>query len=252
MAVYPVAVKSFASRTDAVDTIYAGHINDLQVEVAAVETTLGANPQAWEGWSPPPQGGFQPYQVVRGSGPAASAPPIATAATYTSVSTRLDTMQQQLSWLTWMQTTNNNLKALWAPVASVRCAGTAVPATGSATLVWSSADYDPYQIFQGGSTLSCPLDGWWEVSCSVWASQTAAAGVTHCVYGSVVLAGNEVATSGSQLPPGSGADQHRLSLARGGPWRAGQPLSVSVRNANGAAPLTVQALLSVAYTRDIK
>ena len=41
-AVYPGAVKSFGSPVaDAVDTVYAAHINDLRDEVVAVETELG-------------------------------------------------------------------------------------------------------------------------------------------------------------------------------------------------------------------
>ena len=41
-AVYPGAVKSFGSPVaDAVDTVYAAHVNDLRDEVVAVETELG-------------------------------------------------------------------------------------------------------------------------------------------------------------------------------------------------------------------
>jgi hypothetical protein len=252
-AVYPVAVKTFTTRVDAVDTVYAAHINDLQSEVNAVETALGAAPATWEGWSPPSQpGAYQPHYVIRDGGPASTAPPIATAKTYTSVTERLDVMQQQLAWLTWMQTTNNNLKAIWAPVASVRCPGYTVAANQTAPLVWSSTDYDPYQIFQGGSVLNCPLDGWWDVTCSVWATPAAAAGVTHVVYASLFIGGVEYATDGSQLPPNSGQDKHRISLGWAGPWHIGQPLEIRFRNVNGSTSSTVQAVVSVAYSRDIK
>lgn len=253
-AVYPVAIKSFTTRVDSVDTVYAAHINDLQSEVAAVEGALGAAPATWEGWTPPLfSGGLQPNYVTRGGGGAqATAPPIATARTYASVSERLDVVQQQVAWLTWMQTTNNNLKSLWAAVATVRCPGYNVPATQTLPLAWGSADYDPYVIFQGGTALNCPVDGWWDVSCSVWATQAAAPGITHVVYASLVVGGVEQSTDGSQLPPGSGQDKHRISLGWAGPWRTGQPMELRFRNVNGNAPSNVQAVISVSYSRDIK
>jgi hypothetical protein len=43
-ASYPGAVKSFTTKTDLVDTIQASHMNDLQLEVTAIETELGVNP----------------------------------------------------------------------------------------------------------------------------------------------------------------------------------------------------------------
>lgn len=40
---YPGAVTSFTTKVDLTDTVLATHINSLQTEVVAVETTLGAN-----------------------------------------------------------------------------------------------------------------------------------------------------------------------------------------------------------------
>jgi len=40
-AQFPTAVKSFTSKVDLVDTVYADHVNSLQDEVRAVELTLG-------------------------------------------------------------------------------------------------------------------------------------------------------------------------------------------------------------------
>lgn len=44
MAAYPGAIKSFTTKVNLVDTINADHINDLQSEIAAIETELGINP----------------------------------------------------------------------------------------------------------------------------------------------------------------------------------------------------------------
>lgn len=40
-ASWPTSVKTFTSRTDTTDVIYAAHVNDLQDEVNAIETSLG-------------------------------------------------------------------------------------------------------------------------------------------------------------------------------------------------------------------
>lgn len=41
---YPGSVTSFTTKIDLTDTVLATHINSLQTEVVAVETTLGASP----------------------------------------------------------------------------------------------------------------------------------------------------------------------------------------------------------------
>lgn len=44
MTSFPTSIKTFTSKTDGVDTYSAAHINDLQNEVAAIETELGTDP----------------------------------------------------------------------------------------------------------------------------------------------------------------------------------------------------------------
>ena len=43
-ASYPGSIKSFTTKVNLVDTVDASHVNDLQLEVAALETELGINP----------------------------------------------------------------------------------------------------------------------------------------------------------------------------------------------------------------
>lgn len=49
-ALYPTTIKGFTTRTDYIDTVLAIHINDLQDEVNAIETTLGSAPTTGSGW----------------------------------------------------------------------------------------------------------------------------------------------------------------------------------------------------------
>lgn len=44
-ASYPGSVKSFTTKVDGVDDVQAAHVNDLQLEVNAIETELGTNPK---------------------------------------------------------------------------------------------------------------------------------------------------------------------------------------------------------------
>ena len=41
---YPGSIKSFTTKTDGVDDVEAAHINDMQLEITAIETELGINP----------------------------------------------------------------------------------------------------------------------------------------------------------------------------------------------------------------
>ena len=49
---FPTTVKTFAAKSNNVDTIDASHVNDLQDEVGAVETLLGALSVRRTSWTP--------------------------------------------------------------------------------------------------------------------------------------------------------------------------------------------------------
>lgn len=49
MTAYPSSIKSFTAKTDGVDDVLASHVNDLQNEVAAIETELGTLPKGSSG-----------------------------------------------------------------------------------------------------------------------------------------------------------------------------------------------------------
>lgn len=49
-ASYPSSVKSFTTKIDFTDTVLAAHVNDLQDEVNAIQTTLGTSIRTGSGW----------------------------------------------------------------------------------------------------------------------------------------------------------------------------------------------------------
>lgn len=67
-ASYPTSVKSFTTKTNGVDDVDASHINDLQLEMSAVETellTVGTWVPTFTGFSSDPASGLYRY-VLRG------------------------------------------------------------------------------------------------------------------------------------------------------------------------------------------
>ena len=49
-AQYPSAVRTFTTKTDFVDTIYADHVNSLQDEVNSIESNVGTSITTSSGW----------------------------------------------------------------------------------------------------------------------------------------------------------------------------------------------------------
>jgi hypothetical protein len=49
-ASYPSSVKSFVTKVDFADTVYAAHVNDLQDEVNSIEANLGTSIKTGSGW----------------------------------------------------------------------------------------------------------------------------------------------------------------------------------------------------------
>jgi hypothetical protein len=62
-ASYPGTIKTFTTKT-AGEAIASSHINDLQNEVVAVETTLGANAGVWQNYTSTPTGWAAGYTLV--------------------------------------------------------------------------------------------------------------------------------------------------------------------------------------------
>jgi hypothetical protein len=246
-AIYPIAVKQFAVKTDTVDTVFAANINDLQAEVTALEQTLGVNPQVWAGVPAPPVG-VRPLSVFATTLPMQ-------AATYTSVTDRLNAVQTQIANLTAMA---NQLAypalGLSQPVSSVQCPGQMMtPGFGAwQAVLWGGAAYDPSGMYQGGSDLLCPQSGWYQLALSVWAPVAQVGpGVIHHANVRVMMNGIEAATGASHAQPGV-VDAHRINCTWSGPWSAGQPLHVEFSHAPGDAnssSILATATVSLTYQR---
>ncbi|KJK55526.1 hypothetical protein UK12_28080 [Saccharothrix sp. ST-888] len=240
---YPVSVKTFAVRTDTVDTVFASNVNDVQNEIQAVEQTLGVSPHVWAG-----------APVGRPLSALATTTPFQ-AATYTSVGARLDAVQTQVAALT--QIANQQLYPVNAPqqpAATIQCTGQmTTPGVGAwQPFLWSGTSYDPAGMYQGGADVLCPQSGWYQVSVSVWVPVAQVVGLHHA-NARVLVSGAEVATGASHAQPGT-VDTHRVSVSWGGPWRAGQTLQVQVSHAPADAnntQLLALATLSLSYQRSI-
>ncbi len=66
-ASFPTSVHSFASKTDGVDDVLAAHVNDIQLEIAAIETqllTTGTWVPTFAGFSADPSGGLYRYVLI--------------------------------------------------------------------------------------------------------------------------------------------------------------------------------------------
>jgi hypothetical protein len=243
-AVYPIAVKQFTIKTDTVDTVFAAGVNDLQAEVAAVEQTVGLNPQVWAG-VPAPPAGVRPLSVY------ATTTPLQ-AATYASVADRLNAIQTQVANLTQLA----NQLAFPAlgpqqPVSSVQCPGQMMtPGFGAwQAVLWGGAAYDPTGMFQGGSNLLCPQSGWYQLALSVWAPVAQLSpGTVHHASVRVLVNGIEAATGASHAQPGV-IDSHRVNCAWAGPWSAGQTVQVQFSHSPGDANNdSILATASIALT----
>ncbi|WNI17609.1 hypothetical protein [Actinacidiphila sp. ITFR-21] len=258
-AVYPMSVKSWTPKVDQVDTIWAAHVNDLQNELAAVERTVGANPHTWVGWSPstiqpriwpPPPGSM----TLKTPAPVAN---FGAAKTFTDVSDRIKTIQQQTTWLTLMTQLlvgQSGTKPSKPAAAVIRAPGMHVP-TGEESWTpfkWGAADYDPNKMYHGGSTIACPVSGFWEVTVNVWAdSTTQHANDFHFVHVRLMRGSEEVAGQDSIVETRTWI-RHRINMAWQGRWNAGTTMQVQIsQHGLVSASVSANATVSFSFVRDL-
>jgi hypothetical protein len=253
-AVYPVSVRSFVPRVDNVDTIFAAHVNDLQNEMAAVESTLGANPHKYPGWFGDGNITWPPVSNLnlRTQAPVKN---FGAVSAYSSVASRLNQMQLQVSWLTFMtQLLIGESGTKWKPPSCViRAPGQKVPAGEGAwdPFQWGAADYDSDKMFQGGTTVVAPVSGFWDVSVNVWADSTVRrANDLHFVHVRMMRGYDEIAGQDSLIETQTWI-RHRINLSWQGRWNAGIPMRVEISQ-HGASDNTVDAnaTISCSFVRD--
>lgn len=263
-AVYPVSVKNFLSKTDNIDTVWAEHVNSLQDEVTAVERTLGTDPAKWAGWPlpsfitenlAPPTRGFY------------------AAKTYRSVTERLDVIQKQVAWLTELMIIDasdaekGDIKPpvvihpeqpkAKTPIAFMRASGGPVTAGhDSWTLFkWTSADIDPFRMFQGGTRIYCPMSGFWLITAYVRAdpSPVRRENDFHFVHSSMELNNTEIAGQDSLSETADGT-YHRMNLTWSGIWYKGDFIELQVsQHGQGTVSPSVDAWATIGfiYAREV-
>lgn len=153
-AVYPVAVRNFVQHDDYVEIVDASHVNDLQYEVAAIESTLGVNPQIF-------------------------APAGSKSTNYKTVGARLDSHENQLATqLGYINTLLAASKSGWATPA-LTVSGNVNPGVrlmplagyidpGPTPVAWTSETVDVGDMYVPGSnTVAIPLGGLWSITVSI-------------------------------------------------------------------------------------
>ena len=221
-ASYPTIVRRFTPHVDGTEYVMAGHMNDVQDELAAVETTLGAKPHM--------------YTASSGA-----------TTTYSTVGARLDSIQRSMDA---QQAQINSLldaaKTGWAlPIASVFASGTLIPPTRSNNHVayaydwykirWTKATVDTNGAYSPGFYVTIPKRGWYIItSTTTMATPHQNDDVTHNVWSRVKVTGPspvdwEIGKADSSLDETTGGF-HRLTTASGVELYEGDRVFLEVRH----------------------
>jgi hypothetical protein len=254
-AVYPVSVKTFLPKTDNIDTVWAAHVNDLQNEVTAIEKTVGTNPANWEGFNMPfiANERMPPPELALGR-----------AKKYADIGTRLDALQRQLTWATTLiQLDASDLEPgaikpqkptqPKTPVAQIRASGQPVTAGANdwSTFRWTSAVWDPFRMYQGGTRIYCGLTGFWMITAQIKADPGPyRRGDFHFVHTRMLVNGQEIGGQDSLLESEDGIF-HRLNITWAGKWSKDQYVEVQVSQ-HGVTSSSVDASCNIGliYARD--
>lgn len=222
---YPTIVRKFQPHSDGTEYVLAGHMNDVQDEVAAVEATLGTKPHVHS--------------------PTSGAPTV-----YSSVGARLDAMQQTDST---QQTQVNSLldasKTGFAlPLLSVVATGTSIGPTGNWLLPlpsdwhplhWSQRIVDTEGSFSPGSNIVIPKTGWWTMTSTIgMVDPSDAVNIEHYLWArirvSTSIAPGQLVNidlgQGDSSANGRAGGFHRITMAISGDFYLGDTVQVQLRH----------------------
>lgn len=221
---YPTIIRKFQPHKDATEYVLAAHMNDAQSEIMAIESTLGARPATYN--------------------PATGSP-----TSYTTVGSRLDSIQQasavQQTQINGLLDASQNGWAL--PIASIVASGTNIPPTQDANhhavpsdwyrVRWTSALVDSDSIFASGFYVTIPKTGWWVVTTtSTMPNPSQTVDVDHNVWTRVKVDGvgttivpYEIGAADSSIAENAG-DWHRMTTASGDALFAGDRIYLEVRH----------------------
>ncbi|MFE9834044.1 hypothetical protein ACFYP4_02675 [Streptomyces sp. NPDC005551] len=253
---YPTIVRKFQQHVDGTEFVMAGHMNDAQDEITAIQSTLGPRPHV--------------YTPVSGN-----------PTTYTSVATRLDTVQRkQASQQGQIDDLISASDEGWAlPIASVHATGTTIPATKTTSDVlpsdwynmrWNRASLDTNGAYSAGPYLTIPKTGWWILTARVMMHTPSIPNtVEHALYGRMRILSSTSAhqTVNWDLAAADSSSQgtthawHRLTLAAAWDFYVGDRVSIQLRhdffptNSGQGTPakssLTAATRLQLTYVRGL-
>ncbi|GHB52518.1 hypothetical protein GCM10010331_45180 [Streptomyces xanthochromogenes] len=221
---YPKAVRRWPQHANQRDYVMAEDVNEIQDEIAGIESTLGV----------------MPTEYVDSTGKTTK---------YTSVDARLDNMQRDIERLAYQQTgLLDAARTGWnLPIASIRSSGTLIPQTVNAdqpnqpSSDWHPARFDVPVIDPLGLavrptfSLTCPQTGWWVVAARtmMWipSRKPGTKSTDHSLFTSIDIEGlsTDVATDSDTAPMGTNGF-HLVNPTYAGPWYQGERLSVSIRH----------------------
>lgn len=225
MASYPTIVRRFQPHVDGSEFVRAAHMDDVQDEVTAVETTLGTRPHV---------------------NAASSGSPTA----YPSVAARLDAIQAGDAA---QQTQINGLLAAsntgWSlPLLSVLATGTVIAPTPDwlhvqptdwHPLRWTRAMVDTESAFNAGPSLVIPKSGWWVMTSTLgMADPSDAVTIAHYLWARIRVTTSPSPTQTINIDLGQGDSSalgraggyHRITMAIAGDFYVGDTVQVQLRH----------------------
>lgn len=222
---YPTVVRRFQAHVDGTEYVMAGHMNDVQDELVAVQNTLGVRPHVYK-------------------------PPSGAGTSYASVGNRLDDMQGDLiSQQDQIDDIVGASKDGWSlPLVSVHATGTTIPATKDTTNVlpsdwyamrWNRMAIDTNGAYAPGPYLTIPKTGWWILTARVMMHTPSIPNtVEHALYGRmrILSSANSQQTVNWDLAAADSSSQgtthawHRLTLASAWDFYVGDRVSIELRH----------------------
>lgn len=222
---YPTIVRKFQPHSDGTEYVLAGHMNDVQDEVFAIESTLGSRPHV---------------NASLGGTPT----------TYNTVSGRLDSMQAVDAV---QQTQINSLldasKTGWSlPLLSTVATGTSIAPTPDwlnvrpsdwHALRWTARTVDTENAFSPGTNITIPKSGWWIMTSTIgMVDPSNAVNIAHYLWARVRVTTSNSPTQmvnidlaqGDSSANGRAGGYHRITMAISGDFYVGDTVQVQLRH----------------------
>lgn len=225
VANYPTIVRRFQPHKDATEFVLAGHMNDVQDEITAIETTLGPRPHVWA--------------------PITGAPSV-----YSSVGSRLDAVQlNDVGQQAQIDHLLDASKTGWSlPLISVVATGTTIPPTPDwddvlpsdwHPLRWTQRVVDTEGTYSSGPNIVIPKNGWWIMTSTIGMPDPSdGVNVAHYLWARARVTTsngpplniNIDLAQGDSSTVGSANGFHRITLAMSGDFFAGDVVQVQLRH----------------------